>query len=247
MPAGGRLLIETANAELDDTYLRAHAGSKPGRHVVVSVSDTGMGMDAAVQARIFEPFFTTKAQGKGTGLGLATVYGIVKQSGGCIWVYSEPGQGTTFKVYLPCWEATSERRKNVEGNRGLGEVILLIEDDEANLQMLAQALAQAGYQTLAAHSGQEALSLCEQHRGLVHVLISDLNVPGTSGQDLCGYLAVRYPELRTIFTSGYSEQLIRGRLLPAGATFMQKPLEFPELLRRIRALLDQPVFPGRPG
>jgi PAS domain S-box-containing protein len=242
MPAGGRLLIETGDVDLDEAYIREHAGSKPGHHTVIGVSDTGVGMDPKVQARIFEPFFTTKGAGKGTGLGLATVYGIVKQSGGCIWVYSEPGQGTTFKIYLPSWEPATER-KPVSSRGGAGEVVLIIDDDKDALSMLRQALQESGYRVLAARSGQEAILLCEQHRGVVHLLISDLNVPGTSGQDLSGYLAIRYPELRTVFTSGYSESLVRGRLLPPEAVFLEKPLHIPELLKKIRELLDLSLLP----
>jgi PAS domain S-box-containing protein len=242
MPSGGRLLIETGDVNLDDTYIGEHAGSKPGRHIVIRVSDTGLGMDPQVQARIFEPFFTTKGSGKGTGLGLATVYGIVKQSGGCIWVYSEPGYGTTFKIYLPSWEPAGARKPACSCG-GAGEVVLVIEDDEDTLSLLRQALQEPGYRVLAARSGQEALLLCEQHRGPVHVLICDLNVPGTNGPDLTGYLAIRYPELRTIFTSGYSEPLVRGRLLPAEAAFMEKPLHIPELLKKIRELLELSLLP----
>jgi two-component system, cell cycle sensor histidine kinase and response regulator CckA len=241
MPSGGRLLIETGDAELDETYIREHAGSKPGRHAVIRVSDSGVGMEPQVQARIFEPFFTTKSSGKGTGLGLATVYGIVKQSGGCIWVYSEPGQGTTFKIYIPSWEPAGER-KGVAPCYGSGEVILVIEDDEPALNMLRQSLLESGYRVLAARSGHEAVVLCEEHRGSVQLLISDLNVPGTNGQDLSGYLAVRYPELRTIFTSGYSESMVRGRVLSPEVTFMEKPLHLPDLLRKIRVLLDLSVL-----
>src|SRR5207245_2966680 len=183
MPNGGKLVIETAHADLDDTYGRQHLGAKSGPHVMLAVSDTGMGMDSETLSHIFEPVFTTKETGKGTGLGLSMVYGIVKQSGGNVWVYSEPGRGTTFKVYLPLVDAPAAaipREQapvaSIQGN----ETILLVEDDQGVRELARTVLAACGYSVLLAENAFTANSLCEHHAGTIHLLLTDVVMPGRS-------------------------------------------------------------------
>jgi two-component system cell cycle sensor histidine kinase/response regulator CckA len=204
MAQGGTLTIETENLEMDETYVTRRTQAQTGAYVMLAVSDTGSGMDRATQARIFEPFFTTKEQGKGTGLGLATVYGIVKQSGGYIWVYSEPGQGTTFKVYLPRVDAAAtpeaalaEPPARTEGT----ETVLVVEDEEAIRSLVRTVLHAQGYTVLAASRGDEALQLSEQHPGLIDLLVTDVVMPGMNGRELARRLALTRPELRVLYTS----------------------------------------------
>src|SRR5687767_4500811 len=183
MPAGGKLTIETANAELDETYTSSHVAVKPGRYVMLSVSDTGVGMDESTMSQVFEPFFTTKPVGHGTGLGMATVYGIVKQSGGSIWAYSEPGRGSTFKIYLPRIEEpldeVGEKRIEPDNPRG-SETILVVEDDEVVRKLTCQALRRYGYQVIEAANGNEALLACEKHRETIPLMITDVVMPQIS-------------------------------------------------------------------
>ncbi len=235
MPNGGRLTIETGRAVFDAAYTAEHFAVNPGDYVMVAVSDTGVGMDRATRAHVFEPFFTTKEHGKGTGLGLATIYGIVRQSGGHIWLYSEPGQGTTFKVYFPLVrDDLSEPevvRPDVEGGT---ETILLVED-EAGVRDLAQAiLTRKGYTVLAAADPREALAIVDSHQGPIDVLVSDVVMPVLSGPELARRVLLVRPEIKTLFLSGYTEELINseGRLSGMDA-FLSKPFTAEDLARKV--------------
>jgi PAS domain S-box-containing protein len=245
MPQGGKLTIETANVELDNAYARKHVSVRPGSYVMLAVSDTGCGMDAETQARIFEPFFTTKEVGKGTGLGLSTVYGIVKQSDGNIWVYSEPGRGTTFKVYLPIVEGAVETVEPSVAPAGAvrgSETILLVEDDAGIRRLVRQVLAERGYWVLEAIDGKHAIQISEQHTVPIHLLVTDLVMPEMSGRDLAEHLKPSRPNMKVIFMSGYTDKAIvhRGELDP-GTAFLQKPFTPDALARKVREVLDAPA------
>ncbi|NJN95519.1 MAG: response regulator [Anaerolineales bacterium] len=212
MPNGGTLIIETANVELDEIYTRQHTDVEPGLYVMLAVSDNGVGMDAATQAHIFEPFFTTKGVGQGTGLGLATVFGIVKQSDGDIWVYSEPGQGTSFKIYLPRVDepvTISESQSVPAELLGGPETILLVED-EASVRILARRILEMnGYTVLDASNGSEALQVCAQQTGPIHMLVTDVVMPGgLNGRELAERLQSLRPGLKTLYMSGYTDDAI---------------------------------------
>jgi PAS domain S-box-containing protein len=243
MPTGGKLTIETANVDLDEHYAQTHRPVVPGRYVMIAVSDTGVGMDAATQARIFEPFFTTKEPGKGTGLGLATAYGIVKQSGGYIWVYSEPGRGATFKIYLPRVDAPTDR---VAAPPELGtvagtETVLLAEDDALLLPLARDVLKRLGYTVLEARTPADAVAVAKSHMGVIHLLISDVIMPGESGLQLARRLLETRPGLRVLFISGYSDEaIVRHGVLDPGTAFLQKPFTPAALGRKVRELLDAP-------
>jgi signal transduction histidine kinase/CheY-like chemotaxis protein len=244
MPAGGMLSIETGNADLDETYAQNHLGAAPEPHVMVAVSDTGIGMDRATQERIFEPFFTTKSKGEGVGLGLATVFGIVKQSRGNVWVYSEPGKGTTFKVYLP---RTGEVETAVQppvpvptSLRG-SETVLLVED-ETQLRVVArEILEKNGYRVLVARNGDDALVLSEQHGGVIHLLLTDVVMPQMGGKELAQRLAPLRPDMKVLYISGYAENsIVQHGILDSGVSLLQKPISPEMLLRRVREVLDSP-------
>lgn len=241
MPSGGNLTIETRNVFLDDEYARVHLEAKPGPYVMLAVSDTGHGMDREVQRRVFEPFFTTKEQGKGTGLGLATVFGIVKQNAGHIWLYSEPGVGTTFKIYFPEVHAVAERRplaKAPESSRG-NETILLVEDDEQVRHIAHAILQRAGYQVLAASNAGEAMILAEQRKGKIHLLLTDLVLPRVGGRELAQRLKAQRPELLVLFMSGYTNESVTvHQLLESDAAYLQKPLTPRALKNRVREVLS---------
>jgi len=243
MPAGGRLTIETANVVLDDSYSRMHQGAKPGRYVMLAMSDTGIGMDEETRSHLFEPFFTTKGQGKGTGLGLATVYGIVKQSGGNIWVYSEPGRGATFRLYLPRVDEQPEPlvRRATLPVAGGNETVLLAEDDAAVREVMAQALEHKGYRVLRASDGHMALDLARAHSAQIDLLVTDLVMPGMTGRELAlGVLAVRR-DVRVIYMSGYSDEaVVRHGVLEKGLHYLQKPFAIEDLARKVREVLDAP-------
>ncbi len=242
MPQGGRLLLRTANAELDTTACRRHADAAPGRYVMLEVTDTGVGMDAATQARIFEPFFTTKEAGKGTGLGLATVFGIVKQSNGHIWVYSEPGHGTTFKVLLPRieGEADGAPAETAAARRG-SETILLAEDEPELRALVAEHLEARGYTVLAAATPEEALGLARAHAGPIHLLLTDVVMPGLSGRALSEQFRAERPEARVLYMSGYTDEIIGHHgLLEAGTALLQKPFTGNALALKVREVLDAP-------
>jgi two-component system cell cycle sensor histidine kinase/response regulator CckA len=244
MPNGGRLSLTTANAELDTTYAQQHLPLPAGRYAMLVVSDTGVGMDADTRTRAFEPFFTTKERGKGTGLGLATVYGIVKQTGGYIWVYSEPGQGTVFKIYLPRVDAPATADQEVAG---LGrtptgnETILLVEDEVTVRQLLSGMLERRGYRVLIAGSGEQAVEVAAQHRGPLHLMVTDVVMPGMGGPELAARLGSLHPELRVLYISGYADDAVLRRGVREGlASFLQKPFTLDALARKIRDVLDAP-------
>jgi len=241
MPQGGKLTIETGNAYLDEEYVRQHVGAQPGPHVMLAVSDTGNGMDSKTQARIFEPFFTTKELGKGTGLGLSTVYGIVKQSGGNIWVYSEVGRGTTFKIYLPRVEGAQQYKRGSyldEVFQGK-ETILLIEDEETLRKLARQTLTLYGYKVLEASNGEAAVSLCEEHPEPIDLVLTDVIMPGLSGREVAHQLLELRPEVRVLFMSGYTDDaIVHQGVLDEAANFIQKPFAPDALARKVREVLD---------
>jgi len=242
MPEGGNLTIETANVDLDEEYAARHLAVKPGSFVVLSVTDSGCGMDADTQARVFEPFFTTKEKGKGTGLGLSTVYGIVKQSGGNIWVYSEPGIGTTFKIYLPRVRdpATLLASVRQQGTTTFGtETILVVEDEEAVRSMVARILRAAGYTVLVAADGSEALATSAHCPEEIHLVLTDVIMPQMSGRVLVERLTKTRPALKILYMSGYTDQaVVHHGVLDAGTHFLGKPFTATDLARRVRAVLD---------
>jgi PAS domain S-box-containing protein len=246
MPNGGRILIETANVELDETYAQDHATVRPGRYVMLAVSDTGIGMTADTVAHIFEPFYTTKESGRGTGLGLSTVYGIVKQSGGYIWVYSEPGKGTTFKVYLPRVEDRVEVSSTMElpapPARNGNETILLVEDEPAVRELTRMVLADRGYSVLEALNPQDAERLAGSQQGEIHLLLTDVVMPGISGRELAKRLTARHPHLRVLYMSGYTYNVIaEDGTLEEGISFLQKPFTPQVLTQKVRETLDRAV------
>ena len=242
MSRGGKLTIETANAVLDEAYARTHSAARSGPHVLLAVSDTGTGMDEATRARIFEPFFTTKEPGKGTGLGLATVYGIVKQSGGNIWVYSEPGGGTTFKIYLPVAEGEEEREGApalAASPRGGDETILLVEDEEDLREVVRESLQVFGFTLLEARHGGEALLIAERHPGPIHLLVTDVIMPTMNGAELARRLAPLRPEMDVLYVSGYTDEaIVHHGVLEPGTAFLQKPFSPEQIVRKVREVLD---------
>jgi two-component system cell cycle sensor histidine kinase/response regulator CckA len=244
MPGGGKLTIETANVVLDEDYARRHVSVKPGPCVMLAVTDNGCGMDKEIQSHLFEPFFTTKAKGEGTGLGLSTVYGIVKQSGGNIWAYSEPGLGTTFKIYLPrAEEAVKTYRPKIAPtvSPGGSETILLVEDEEAVRAIVSKILQNKGYTVLEAHHGHEALQICKDHQGPIHLMVTDVVMPHMSGSELAERLTSLRPELRVLFMSGYPDKaIVHHGVLGAGTSFLQKPFALSALECKVRDLLDTP-------
>jgi PAS domain S-box-containing protein len=243
MPRGGKLTIETANVDLDEDYARGHLGSKAGPHVLLAVSDTGVGMDSTTQARIFEPFFTTKEVGKGTGLGLSIVFGVAQQSGGSVWVYSELGKGTTFKVYFPRVASEPERAPSPSGPpaaslRGC-ETILLVEDQAQVRTVACDILRRHGYRVLVAQSAGEALLICESQAATIDLLLTDIVMPHLSGAELAKRLSVMRPEIKVLCMSGYTDDsVVRHGVLESGVAFLQKPFTPESLTRKVREVLN---------
>jgi len=242
MPRGGKLKIETANVELDATYASHQLETRPGQYIRLSISDTGCGMDEQVRARIFEPFFTTKGPDKGTGLGLATVYGIVKQSGGGIEVWSEPGAGTTFNIYLP--RAGEELSKSkifgsyVAPRRGV-ETILLVEDEDGVRALARVILEKHGYDVLEARNGGEAIFTCQRHAGPIHLMVTDVVMPNMGGRELAEHLASVRPDMKVLYLSGYTDEaVIEHGVIDGSMHFLQKPFTSNALARKVRSVLD---------
>ena len=246
MPGGGRLTIETQNVDLDARYAADHLGVTPGPHVMLAISDTGVGMDAATQNRIFEPFFTTKESHKGTGIGLSTVFGIVQQSGGSVWVYSEVGRGTTFKVFFPRVDAPSVSDAEpvaVTATRG-SETILVVEDNDPLRIVTRDILARNGYHVLEASSGEEALRICQETEG-IHLLITDVVMPEMSGRVLVERALPLRPTMKVLYMSGYTEDaIVHHRVLSPGIALLQKPITPDGLLRRVRQVLEAIALPS---
>ncbi|RJR22302.1 MAG: response regulator [Desulfobacteraceae bacterium] len=240
MPKGGKLLIETSAVELDKAYAAAHTGASPGEYVLLAVTDTGCGMDKETAEKIFEPFFTTKEKGKGTGLGLSTVYGIVKQSGGNIWVYSEPGKGTTFKIYLPQTEEKQKTREKIVASQEIsgGEHILVVEDEESVRNLIKSALTRLGYSVTLAANGGEALLLVEEKGLKPDLVITDVVMPNMGGKELIDRLRRTYPGLGALFMSGYTDNaIVHHGVLDQDTPFIQKPFTLQELGRKVHEVL----------
>jgi CheY-like chemotaxis protein len=242
MPSGGKLVVETRNITLDEEYVASHSGVKVGEHIMLAVSDTGMGMDTATIKRIFEPFFTTKEVGKGTGLGLSTVYGIVQQSGGHIWVYSEVQRGTSFKAYFPRADGATAvagtRPGKAQIENGVG-TILLVEDDEAVRIVTARVLRDRGYTVLETRRPSEALHVCKERGSSIDLLLTDIVMPETSGPRLAEELSRSYPQMRVLYMSGYAgAALEHAGWLDDGAAYLEKPFTPGSLADKVKDLLD---------
>ena len=246
MPKGGRLTLETQNVELDENFVRRHVGSAVGPHVMLTVSDTGSGMDATTLARIFEPFFTTKGPASGTGLGLAMVYGVIKQSGGYIWVYSEVGKGTSFKIYLPRAAQAAESsvaKKPLGAPKRGSETILLVEDDPAVRDLVNAMLGKQGYSVLVSKEPKDVSTICQQHSGRIDLLLTDLILPGMSGRDIAKRVGELRPEAKVLFMSGYTDDaLIHSHGFDEAFAFLQKPFSSVTLGAKIREVLDGDRF-----
>ena len=242
MPQGGKLTIETANVELDENYTHTYPDVRPGSYAVLSVSDSGCGMDEKTKARIFEPFFTTKEVGKGTGLGLATVFGIVKQSGGHITVYSEPGRGSVFKVYLPKVEkeaAVSSEPRRPAAARGT-ETVLVVEDEDGVRNLACRILRSQGYTVLEARNGKEALATFRDHESEIELVLTDVVMPEMGGRHLQEHLLAAQPNLAVLFMSGYTDDaIVRHGVLESEANFIQKPFSYAALANAVRKVLDE--------
>jgi CheY-like chemotaxis protein len=242
MPGGGTITIETVNAELDEAYAMQHAGVRPGNYVMLAVSDTGIGMDEKTKSHIFEPFFTTKEMGKGSGLGLATVYGVVQQSGGHVWVYSEPGRGSTFKVYLPRVEAaptgTSVNAAEKPAARG-NETILVAEDDGQVRNLTVAILRSCGYRVLDVENAHDAEQLWQQHEGEIHLLLTDVVMREMSGPELARRIQKVRPRTKVLFTSGYTDSaIVHQGVLDPGIAFLPKPFTPSSVAAKVRQVLD---------
>jgi two-component system cell cycle sensor histidine kinase/response regulator CckA len=251
MPSGGKLTIETTNVIHDEEYASHHVSVKPGYYVMLAISDTGCGMDKETQSHLFEPFFTTKDTGKGSGLGLSTVYGIIKQSGGNIWAYSEPGLGTTFKIYLPRVERAAKgykpRLKPKEvGAPGGTETILLVEDEEAVRTMVSKILQNKGYTVLEARHGNEAIEVSERYEGSINLMVTDVIMPQMSGRELAERMAPMRPEMHVLYMSGYPDNtIVQHGVLEPGTAFLQKPFTINALELKVREILDGARKGGR--
>ena len=243
MPQGGKLIIQTSNVSLEDSYTSKRSlNLKPGPYVMLAVTDTGYGIDQKILPHIFEPFFTTKEQGKGTGLGLSTVYGIVNQSGGDIWVETDTGRGTTFKIYLPRVDNPAEEQQASEQRESLfsvSETVLLVEDEDVVRNLVREILKMNGYNVLQAANGREALPICEQHVGPIHLMLTDVVMPQMGGRELAERVASLRPEMKVLFMSGYTDDaIVHYGVLDSGVAFIQKPFTPDSLARKVRDMLD---------
>ncbi|HRH46712.1 MAG TPA: ATP-binding protein, partial [Pyrinomonadaceae bacterium] len=242
MPEGGKLLIETKNIYLDEDYVSQHIGVKSGYYIMLAVSDSGIGMDAETQSHIFEPFYTTKEVGRGTGLGLSTVYGIVRQSGGSIWVYSEPGKGTTFKVYLPRVDEIPQAHKSTTANNLLmngTETILLVEDEKMVRKITCEILESCGYEVFEAENGSAAFLLYQKHKQNIQLLITDVILPEMNGSEIANRLLQINPELKVLYMSGYTDNAIVNQgIFNEGINFIEKPFSPDKLRQKVRDILD---------
>jgi two-component system cell cycle sensor histidine kinase/response regulator CckA len=244
MPEGGKITIETANVEMDEAYARQYASAKPGPHVMLAVSDTGVGIEEGIQSRIFEPFFSTKADGKGTGLGLSTVFGIVKQSAGTISVCSAPGQGTTFKIYFPRYENAPDiiREEKPKPLRGGSETLLLVDDAAPLRELTRRLLEDCGYTVLNSGDPAEAIQIAGLHKGPLPLMITDVVMPGLSGPALAEKLTSARPETKVLYTSGYADDAVfKPGMLGPNCAFLEKPFTRDDLVRKVRDLLDSPT------
>jgi signal transduction histidine kinase len=245
MPDGGAITIETANVELDEAYVRLHGGAWPGPHVMLAVSDTGCGMDPETLSKAFDPFFTTKEKGKGTGLGLSTVFGIVKQSGGCLYAYSEPGRGTTMKIYLPRVSGETapkdeKRDAGFDDRLNGSEAILLVEDDETLRKLASSVLEGYGYTVLSAGNGEEALQRLNDSPGIPRLLVTDVVMPKMGGRELSDQLKAIHPGIRVLFMSGYTDNsIVHYGVLDPGVSYLPKPFTPKALARKVREVLDR--------
>jgi len=245
MPIGGKLTIETANTDLDDNYFSEHGivEERPGSYVMLAVSDTGSGMDKEVQEHIFDPFYTTKEKGKGTGLGLSTIYGIVKQNNGFIWVYSEPGQGSTFKIYLPKVKGDvkeEEKEQPPVENLSGSETVLIVEDDDSLRKLTRTVLKQRGYKILEAENGEDALRISKEHEGTIDLMITDVVMPKMGGKETAERLKTLHPQMKVIYMSGYTDNaIVHHGVLAAGLNFLEKPFSLEGLARKAREVLDK--------
>ncbi len=242
MPEYGKLIIETANVTLDEAYTKTHAGVKPGDYVMMAVSDTGEGMDEDTMLHIFEPFFTTKEQSKGTGLGLSTCYGIIKQNSGNIWVYSEPGHGASFKIYLPreFKEITSNIKRKNNSPEGT-ETIIVVEDESDVRQVTSNILRDKGYIIYEAASGEEALRIAEKDISWnIHLLLTDVIMPHMSGKELSEHFNRKNPDIKVLFVSGYTDNsIVNHGVIEKGIAFLQKPFSSSSLICKVRDVLDE--------
>ncbi len=246
MPEGGTLTLETGNVVIDETYVKLHPGSKVGAHVFLAVSDTGVGMDRDTLAHLFEPFFTTKEQGKGTGLGLSTVYGIIQQSGGSIWVESEPGRGARFRTYLPRVDEPAEPARKIDVRRSAApagtETVLLVEDEEAVRRLTRAVLRRNGYNVLVAANAEQALAALEQNRGPIDLLLTDVVLPGMGGTEIARRISQLRPGIKVVYTSGYTDRsFVENGVLKPGLAFIPKPFTPEDLLRKLREVLASPA------
>jgi CheY-like chemotaxis protein len=243
MPGGGKIVIETANVDLDEGYCAVHPYVKPGRFVMVAVSDTGKGMSEEVKAHIFEPFFTTKERGSGTGLGLATTYGAVHQAGGSIEVYSEVGIGTTFRIYLPRIEEEAVKPEKVDRPTDLPggtETVLVVEDEDTLRTLCERILGDLGYQVMPARNGAEAIAVAQKYGERIDLLLTDVVMPGMSGRELATQLVLEYPEMQVLFMSGYTDNaIVHHGVLDEGVSFIGKPYTPSALARKVREVLDK--------
>ena len=250
MPDGGTLFIKTVNCVLDRAYAETHEGVVPGKYIRLEISDTGTGMDSETQSRVFEPFFTTKEPGKGTGLGLATVYGIVRQHLGHIWLYSEPGKGTTFNIYFPQAARQPDKKPGKEKKNATtgAETILVVEDQDQVRKMICLMLKQQGYFIIEAENGQKGIETALSHNGKIDLLITDVVMPGLNGKELFNELSKSMPDLKVLFISGYPREIISYHgILEEGLNFLQKPVPLDLLTRKIREIIESGKRPASGG